>query len=141
LLKNPENLTKTQQAQLELLTKSHPELYKAYLLKERLRLLFKYDNIYAALYALGNWIYLAEHSKIPEMIELSAKIKRNKSHIRATLKHGLSSGKLEATNNIIKSVIRRSFGFRNVENLIAMIYLRTAPWLASLEDGLFNAIG
>ena len=124
-----------------MLTISAPELYKAYLLKERLRLLFKYDNIYAALYAFGNWIYLAEHSKIPEMIELSAKIKRNKAHIRATLKHGLSSGKLEATNNIIKSIIRRCFGFRNTDNLISMIYLRTAPWLAFLEDCLFNAIG
>lgn len=140
-MKNPENLSKTQQAQLELLTKSDPELYKAYLLKERLRLTFKFDNIYAALHGLGLWIYLAEHSKIPEMIALSEKVKRNKLHIRATLKHGLSSGKLEATNNIIKSVIRRSFGFRNVDNLISMIYLRTAPWLGNLEDCLFNAIG
>jgi len=104
-------------------------------------LTFKYDNIYAALHGLGLWIYLAEHSKIPEMIELSAKLKRNKAHIRATLKHGLSSGKLEATNNIIKSIIRRSFGFRNTDNLISMIYLRTAPWLADLEECLFNAIG
>jgi transposase len=141
LLKNPENLTQTQQAQLELVTKSDPELYKAYLLKERLRLLFKFDNIYTQFYALGNWIYLAEHSKIPEMIALSEKVRRNKAHIRATLKHGLSSGKLEATNNIIKSIIRRSFGFRNTDNLISMIYLRTAPWLAYLEDCMFNAIG
>jgi transposase len=126
---------------LELLTKSNPELYKTYLLKERLRLLFKYDNIYTALYTLGNWIYLAEHSKIPEMVELAAKVRRNKPNIRSTLMYGLSSGKLEATNNIIKSVIRRSFGFRNVDNLIAMIYLRTAPWLANLGDCLFNAIG
>jgi transposase len=126
---------------LELLTKSDPELYKAYLLKERLRLTFKFDNIYAALHALGIWIYLAQHSKIPEMVELSKKVKRNKEHIRATLKHGLSSGKLEATNNIIKSIIRRSFGFRNTDNLISLIYLRTAPWLPNLEDCLFNAVG
>ena len=90
---------------------------------------------------LGLWIYLAEHSKIPEMVELSKKVKRNKEHIRAILKHGLSSGKLEATNNIIKSIIRRSFGFRNTDNLISLIYLRTAPWLANLEDCLFNAVG
>ena len=86
LLKNPENLTKTQEAQLELLTKSDPELCKAYLLKERLRLTFKYDNIYAALHGLGLWIYLAEHSKIPEMVELSKKVKRNPSFKKETEK-------------------------------------------------------
>lgn len=134
-------MTKTQQAQLDYLVTSNPELYKAYLLKEQLRLVFKYDNLQYAYFQLGRWIYLAKHSKIPEMVRLAEKVERHKKHIKATLKHGLSSGKLEATNNIIKSIIRRSFGFRNVDNLIAMIYLRTSPWLESLGDCLFNAIG
>jgi transposase len=69
---------------------------------------------------------------------------KNETQQSAYLRHfkaRLSSGKLEATNNIIKSIIRRSFGFRSTDNLISMIYLRTAPWLANLEDCLFNAIG
>jgi transposase len=134
-------LTKSQQADLDYLVTSNPELYKAYLLKERLRLLFKCDNLQYAYFQLGRWIYLAKHSKIPEMVELAEKIERHKKHIKATLKNGLSSGKLEAANNIIKTIIRRSFGFRNVDNLIGMIYLRTSPWLKCIGNCLFNSIG
>jgi transposase len=110
-------------------------------LKERLRLVFKEDNTNHAFFLLGRWIYEAKHSKIPEMVRLSEKMERNKKHIKATLKHGLSSGKLEATNNIIKSIIRRSFGFRNVDNLIAMVYLRTSPYMEEFGNCFFNAIG
>ena len=140
-MKNPENLTKFQQAQLDYLVTANPELYKAYLFKERLRLVFKEENTHHAFFLLGRWIYEAMHSKIPEIVNLSEKIQRNKAHIKSTLKHGLSSGKLEATNNVIKSIIRRSFGFRNVDNLIAMIYLRTSPYLEAFGNCLFNAIG
>jgi len=110
-------------------------------LKERLRLAFKEENTHHAYFLLGRWIYEAKHSKIPEMTQLSEKMERNKTVGKATLKYGLSSGKLEATNNVIKSIIRRSFGFRNVDNLIAMIYLRTSPYLEEFGICLFNAIG
>jgi len=126
---------------LDYLVTANPELYKAYLFKERLRLVFKQENVYYAFFLLGRWIYEAKHSKILEIVRLAEKIERNKPHIKMTLKCGLSSGKLEATNNIIKSIIRRSFGFRNVDNLIAMIYLRTSPLLEIFGDCFFNAIG
>ena len=41
LLKNPENLTERQQAALEMAAISHPRLWRAYLLKEGLRLALK----------------------------------------------------------------------------------------------------
>ena len=41
LLKNPENLTENQQAQLTFLTEANPRLHRAYLLKENLRLALK----------------------------------------------------------------------------------------------------
>ncbi len=41
LLKNPENLSDAQKTQLEFLTKANPRLYRAYLLKEDLRLALK----------------------------------------------------------------------------------------------------
>ena len=104
-------------------------------------MVFKYDNLQYANFQLGRFIYLAKHSKIPEMVRLSEKVQRNKQYIKATLQHGLSTGKLEATNNIIKSIIRRSFGFRNVDNLISMIYLRTSSALAMLSECFFNALG
>ena len=140
-MKNPDNLTKNQQAQLEYYVKENPELYAAYLAKERLRLIFKQDNFKNACLALGRWLKWARNCDIPEFKALSEKIDRNRKFIVATLKHGLSTGKLEATNNVIKSIIRRSFGFRNVDNLIALIFIRTSDYLKEMDDNFFNYIG
>jgi len=125
---------------LEFLVKSNPVLYRAYLLKEKLRLTFRLTPD-EALKELDGWLKWAQRCRIPEFRELREKIKRNRAYIEATLKYGLSSGKLEATNNIIKSIIRRGFGYRNVDNLISMIYLRTSETLKEIEDNLFNSIG
>ena len=141
MLKNPENLTPNQQAQLEYYVKENPELYRAYLCKERLRLIFKQDSYRLGVLALGRWLLWARRCKIPEFVKLAEKITRNKSYIIATLKHGLSTGKLEATNNVIKSIIRRGFGFRNVDNLIAMIFIRTSEYLGVMDEHFFNFMG
>ena len=44
--------------------------------------------------------------------------------IVATVAHQISNARVEATNNKIKLTIRMAYGFRNIDNLIAMIYLR-----------------
>ena len=116
-------------------------LYAAYLAKERLRLVFKQKSFKAGYLALGRWLQWARNCDIPEFVKLAEKIDRNRKFIVATLRYGLSTGKLEATNNVIKSVIRRSFGFRNVDNLIAMILWRTSNQLEAAEKCLFHVIG
>ena len=126
---------------MEYLVTANPKLYEAYLAKERLRLIFKQDNFKAGCLALGRWLKWARKCDIPELVKLSEKIDRNRKFIVMTLRFGLSTGKLEATNNIIKSVIRRSFGFRNVDNLIAMILWRTSSQLDAAERCLFHVIG
>jgi transposase len=126
---------------LDYLVKANPSLYVAYLGKERLRLIFRQDNFKNACLALGRWLKWARKCGIVEFVKLSEKIDRNRKFIVATLRHGLSTGKLEATNNVIKSIIRRSFGFRNVDNLISMILWRTSPLLEITGQFLFNFIG
>ena len=122
LLKNPENLSENQQAQLEFLTQANPRLYRAYLLKEGLRLALKAgaDGIE---YALNKWMAWAQRCRIPGFRELRLKIKRNFTAIIASAKHGLSNARIEATNNKIKLGIRTAFGFRNPNSLIAMVML------------------
>ena len=44
--------------------------------------------------------------------------------IVATVAHKISNARVEATNNKIKLTIRMAYGFRNIDNLIALIYLR-----------------
>ena len=41
----------------------------------------------------------------------------------AAAKFKLSNARSEATNNKIKRIIRTAFGFRNVDNLVAMVML------------------
>jgi transposase len=122
LLKNPENLSENQQTQLKFLTQANPRLYRAYLLKEGLRLALKAgaDEIE---YALNKWMAWAQRCRIPGFRELRLKIKRNFVAIVASAKHGLSNARMEATNNKIKLGIRTAFGFRNPDSLIAMVML------------------
>jgi transposase len=126
---------------LEYLVIANPELYEAYLAKERLRLVFKQDSFLLGCLALGRWLKWARTCSIPEFVKLAEKIDRNRKYIVMTLRYGLSTGKLEATNNIIKSIIRRSFGFRNIDNLIAIILWRTSGQLDIAEMCLFHHIG
>lgn len=122
LLKNPENLSEAQEAQLTLLTEANPRLYRAYLLKEGLRVALKpgQDKIEEA---LKKWIAWAQRCRIPAFIELRAKIERHFTAIVASATHGLSNARIEATNNKIKLVIRRAYGFRNMDSMIAMVML------------------
>ena len=133
LLKNPEHLSENQQAQLEFLTEANPRLYRAYLLKEGLRLALKAgaDEIADS---LTRWMSWAQRCRIPGFRELRLKIKRNFDSIVASAKHGLSNARMEATNNKIKLVIHTAFGFRNTDNLLAMVMLTCSeiqpklPW-------------
>ena len=122
LLKNPEHLSENQQAQLQFLTKANPKLYRACLLKENLRLALKAgpDEIADA---LSKWMAWAQRCRIPLFRDLRKKIKRHFAAIVAAAKFRLSSARSEATNNKIKLIIRTAFGFRNLDNLAAMVML------------------
>lgn len=90
LWKNPDNLTSTQQAKLETVAISNPRLYRAYLLKENLRLIF-HMSVDDALPALDKWLSWARRCRINQFVELGRKIKRHKEAIRASIYYGLSS--------------------------------------------------
>ena len=122
LLKNPQDLTDHQEEQLKFLTTANPRLYRAYLLKEDLRLALKagYESVGEL---LRKWMSWAQRCRIPKFRELRKKIKRNMTGILATAKHKLSNARIEATNNKIKLIIRRAYGFRNTDNLISMVMM------------------
>jgi transposase len=123
LLKNPENLTVGQAAQLEMVVKQSPKMYRAYLIKEKLRLLFKLPVDEAA-NELAAWVKWAQHCRIPAFVELQRKIRRHAGAILASIGNGLSNARIEAVNNKIKLTVRMGYGFRNIDNLIALVMLR-----------------
>ena len=121
--KAPENLTENQKLKLEMIAISDKRLYRAYLLKEELRLIFKIRDADEAEKALNKWLRHASHSRIEAFKELYQKIKRHKEHILNAIRFGLSNARIEAINNKIKLIIRKAYGFRNIQNMLDMVYL------------------
>ncbi|WP_229028665.1 ISL3 family transposase [Bifidobacterium breve] len=99
------------------------QLYRSWQLKELLRTLPR-QPVGQAEAELKRWIFRASHSRIPEIVELCRKIRRRRDDILGTIGPGYSNARLEAFNNKIKVTIRMAYGFRHIDNLIAMIKLR-----------------
>ena len=123
LLMNPDHLSESYQVKLQEILLYDKRLATAYRLKEGLRAIFHLPADEVRL-ALEKWRRRAWSSRIPEFIELQRKIRRHMNAIVATVTHQISNARVEATNNKIKLTIRMAYGFRNIDNLIAMIYLR-----------------
>ena len=120
--KNPENLTEHQRSCLDEIKELYPKMLRGYQLKEGLRKVFqcRKETIEKELKA---WLSWACRSKLKPFVELSKKIRRHKEAIIATVRHGLSNARIESINNKIKVLIRKSYGFRNIQNLIDMIMI------------------
>ena len=87
---------------MEMLIKTDKRLYRAYLLKEMLRLVFKFSHDEAEV-ELVQWLKWAQRCRIREFIDLGQKVKRHKSAILASIKYGLTNARIEAVNNNIKA--------------------------------------
>ncbi len=124
LLKNPEDLTERQAASLEAVARSDRRLYRGYLLKEGLRDVYKAADADEARARLESWLSWACRCRIPEFVELSRKVRRRKDAIVRAVELGISNARIESMNNKIKLTIRMGYGFRNMDNLIALILLR-----------------
>ncbi len=122
LWKNPENLTENQQVKLAWIAATDPRLYRAYLLKEGLRVVFTmpYD---AAVEALDRWISWARRCRIPAFVKLQKSIVKHRARILAAIEHRLSNGLVESTNTKIRLITRMAFGFKSPEALIALALL------------------
>lgn len=122
LWKNPGNLTIRQEAKLAWIEKTHPYLWRAYLLKEGLRLPFQLKGEEGK-YALTRWLSWAARCRIPEFTQLAKKIRNHLPSIHATLDHGLSNGLIESVNTKIRVITRMAFGFHNPAALIGLAML------------------
>ncbi len=121
--KAPEHLTENQKLKLAMIAENDKRLYRAYSMKEHLRLLLKLKDTEEAETELKRWLWRSSHSRIAAFKELYKKIKRHKNHILNTIRLGMSNARIEATNNKIKLIIRKAYGFRNIQNMLDMVCL------------------
>jgi transposase len=122
LLKNPDNLTERQAESLAKVARLNTTLYRAYLLKEELRLVFQLRGE-AAIKQLDAWCSWAQRCRIEPMVELYQRIKKHRASIEASVTHGLSNGLIESTNTKLRLLTRMAYGFRSTDNLIALCML------------------
>jgi len=122
LWKNPEDLTTRQHDKLAWIAKTDPRLWRAYLLKEGLRHVFKVKGA-AGRAALDRWLTWATRCRIPAFVELASTIKRNRTQIDNALDHNLSNALIESMNTKIRQLTRTAYGFTNPEALIALALL------------------
>ena len=122
LWKNPENLTERQHAKLAWIATTDPRLYRAYLLKEGLRTVFKLPKDQAP-EALDRWIAWARRSRIDSFVTLQRRIANHRIQILASIEHGLSNALIESVNTKIRLITRIAFGFAGPDPLIALAML------------------
>jgi transposase len=123
LLKAPENHTIGQLATLADVQDHNRRLYRAFLLREELRLLYHLPNPELAPPHLDAWLAWASRSKLKPFVRLARTLREHRDGILAAIRLGLSNGRLEGLNSKIRLIRHRSFGFHSPEPPIALVYL------------------
>lgn len=123
LLKAPERQSATQLAALAEVRDANSRLYRAFLLKEELRLLYHLDDPRQAPEHLDAWLRWASRSKLRPFVKLARTVRRYREGILAAIRLGVSNGRLEGLNSKVRLISHRSFGFHSAAPLVALIYL------------------
>ena len=131
---NPENCSEQQADKIKLIENDYPDLYRAYQLKESLRLILHMKDPEQAGTELEQWIEHASGSGLKPMAELSEKIDRHKGSILNSIRHQANSAKSEAVNTTIKVLIKMARGFHNIGNMVALIYLKCSDLVIPLNN-------
>ena len=125
LWKNPENLTERQQRKLSSIQKTNQRLYRAYLLKEQLRQIYRLPAE-PAIALLDNWIAWARRCRLKPFVKLAKTISDQRPGITAAIENQLSNARVEAINTQIRMLTRRAFGFHSAKALISLAMLSLA---------------
>ena len=122
---------------LERLLEENGALYRCYLLVDQLRGAFtSRDTRDPQLLRerFQAWLRLARHSGVPEALAFADTVERHLEGIIDAIVLGLSTGRLEGTNNMIKTTRRCAYGFRDTQYFFYKIYENsrkpTQNWLS-----------
>jgi transposase len=122
LWKNPEHLTRRQHAKLSQIKHTNEPLYRAYLLKEQLRAIYRVPTEHAPA-LLDAWLAWARRSRLDPFLRLARTITDQRTGIEAAIRHGLSNARVEQVNTQLRLITRRAFGFHSPDAAIALAML------------------
>jgi transposase len=123
LLKAPANQSIYQLATLAEVQRENRRLYRAFLLREELRLLYHLEDQALAPEHLDAWLAWASRSRLKPFVRLARTLREHRDGILAAIRLGLSNGRLEGLNSKIRLISHRAFGFHSADPLIALVYL------------------
>jgi transposase len=122
LWKNPEKLTQRQQLKLAEIQETNKPLYRAYLISQQLREIYRVTHT-EAIRLLDAWLAWARRCRLPPFVKLAKTITKQRPGIEAAIKHGLSNARIEQINTQLRLITRRAFGFHSAQALIALAML------------------
>ena len=94
---------------------ANEDLSVCYLLLEQFNLAYGVTSITELYKGMKSWMKLARQSAIPELLSFCGTIERHLMGIVYHAKFPISSGKVEGVNNLIKTIRRKAYGFRDTE--------------------------
>jgi len=134
LLKAREGLSSEQKALVDSLMRVNRKLYRAYLLKERLRGILHYPWCYLNVLRsrLSEWCSAAIRSRLPAFKKIGHRLREHTERVVAAFKETVKMGLVEAINGKIAQLRREARGYRDMEYFKSKIYQRCSlpsnPW-------------
>jgi len=128
LLKNPEDLTDTQEATLTQIKRDGGAMWRAYQRKEELRAIFAGDlNNEEAADMLDRWCARVQRSRLEPFVKAGRTIREHREGILAAIRLGINNGRIEGLNNRVRLIIRRAYGFHSPQAALALVMLSCGP--------------
>ena len=122
LWKNPANLTERQKLKLARVQKLNQRLYRAYLISQQLREIYRVPLEHAII-LLDGWLRWARRCRLQPFVKLANTITQQRSGIEAAIRHGLSNARVEQVNTQLRLITRRAYGFHSPHAVIALAML------------------
>ena len=122
LWKNAKNLTERQQLKLARVQQLNQRLYRAYLLSQQLREIYRVP-LDQAITLLQAWLKWARRCRLTPFVKLARTITEQRSGIEAAIRNGLSNARVEQVNTQLRLITRRAFGFHSPHAAIALAML------------------
>ena len=122
LWKNVEKLTDRQQQKLSSIQKTNQRLYRAYLLAQQLRQIYRV-SAQDGLELLEAWLKWARRSRLEPFRKLARRITQQRPRVEAAFTKNLSNARVEQINTQIRLIIRRGFGYHSPDAVIALAML------------------
>jgi transposase len=118
LLTRADNLEADQLPKLERALKLNEPLSQGWYLKEELGLLWQQDSYGAMSRFLTQWCEQAQQTGVRQLQQMAKTLQLHRRGLLNYWRHPINNGRMEGTNNKIKTLNRQAYGYRDEEFFI-----------------------